>query len=286
MFNRNVVIDFVYKVFMLNLTNNQLYKPTNARSNVKWSTFQYDRCSNVDGSNPMRSNVSNQCVFPIGTSNQWEVPMQWTNEYHINGWTNDEVWTLVLAYIRVNELIRSSHPGTKYEGIREYLEIDLPRSIRKNPGQYANIYLRYDCTAQTALFLWEPFPGRDQPTVPLVLHTPGIWGTCTFKAVTRTKEAGRDGWWLSLLHCRHGVWDKVPVFLCILPLQWIILKSSSCSCSFSSSRTVNPQRLHPWGVHSWVIIRYPGWKVFLQKLWIIEVEFSAILWMLLLLAIL
>ena len=82
---QNVVIDFVYKVLLLNLTNNQLYKPTNVRSNVKRSTFQYDHCSNVGGSNPMRSNVSNQCEFPMGRSNQWEVPMQWTNEYQANG---------------------------------------------------------------------------------------------------------------------------------------------------------------------------------------------------------
>ena len=66
---RNVIIDFVYKVLMLNLTNNQSYKPTNVRSNVKWLTFQYDRCSNVGSFNPMSSNVINQCEFPMGISN-------------------------------------------------------------------------------------------------------------------------------------------------------------------------------------------------------------------------
>ena len=66
---RNVVIDLMYNVLMLNLNSDQLYKPTNVRSNVKRSTFQYDRCSNVDSSNPMRSNVSYQCGFPMGSSN-------------------------------------------------------------------------------------------------------------------------------------------------------------------------------------------------------------------------
>ena len=36
---RNVVIDFVYNVLMLNLNSDQLYKPTNVRSNVIRSTF-------------------------------------------------------------------------------------------------------------------------------------------------------------------------------------------------------------------------------------------------------
>ena len=31
---QNVIIDFVYKVLMLNLISDQLYKPTNVRSNV------------------------------------------------------------------------------------------------------------------------------------------------------------------------------------------------------------------------------------------------------------
>ena len=76
------IIDLVYNVLMFNLNSDQLYKPTNVWSNVKRSTFQYDRCSNVGGSNPMRSNVSITNV-----SFQWKVPMQWTNECPANGWS-------------------------------------------------------------------------------------------------------------------------------------------------------------------------------------------------------
>ena len=70
---------------MLNLTNDQLYEPMNVRSNIKRLTFRYDRCSNDDGSNRIRSSVSNQCEFPFCKSNQWEVPMKWTYEYQTNG---------------------------------------------------------------------------------------------------------------------------------------------------------------------------------------------------------
>ena len=54
---QNVVIDLVYNALMLNLNSDQSYKPTNVRSNVKRSTFRYDRCSSVGGSNPMRFNI-------------------------------------------------------------------------------------------------------------------------------------------------------------------------------------------------------------------------------------
>ena len=77
---QNVVIDLVYNVLMLNLNTDHLYKPTNVPSNVERSMFQCDHCSNVGGSNPMRSNVSITNV-----SFQREVPMQWTNECPANG---------------------------------------------------------------------------------------------------------------------------------------------------------------------------------------------------------
>ena len=137
---RNVVIDFVYKVLMLNLVSDQLYKPTNVWSNVKRPMFQYDRCSNVGCSNPISSNVINQCEFPIGKSNLWEISMQWTNEYQadglgvwpmVNQWWN-EVWIFVLAYIRANESIRCSHPGTKYGDIQRSTCPEVSGNIRGN----------------------------------------------------------------------------------------------------------------------------------------------------------
>ena len=36
---RNIVVDFVYNVLMLNLTSDQSYKPTNVQSNVIRLTF-------------------------------------------------------------------------------------------------------------------------------------------------------------------------------------------------------------------------------------------------------
>ena len=140
-YHRNIITDFAYKVLMLNLISDQLYKPTNIRSNVKWSTFQYDHCSNVGGSDPIRSNMSNQCEFPIGRNNEWEVPMQWTNGYQANGcsvwpmvnqWWS-EVWTFVLAYIRANGLI--SRPNTEVSGcIWEYTEIWLAQKYPERSG--------------------------------------------------------------------------------------------------------------------------------------------------------
>ena len=61
------------------LTNDQLYKPTNVRSNVKRSAFRHDRWSNDDGFNPIKSNVSNQCQFPMGRAVPREVRSVRTN---------------------------------------------------------------------------------------------------------------------------------------------------------------------------------------------------------------
>ena len=101
--NRNVVIDFVYKVLTLNLTSDQLYEKTNPIQCetvdisvwllFQWWWFQSNKiqCETVNVSVWLlfqwwwfQSNKI-QCEFPIGRSNHWEVPMQWTNEYQANG---------------------------------------------------------------------------------------------------------------------------------------------------------------------------------------------------------
>ena len=53
--------------------------------------------------------------------NQWLRPTK-------NQWLS-EVWTFVLAYIRVNELIKGSHPGTKDRDIWTYPERSGPNMV-------------------------------------------------------------------------------------------------------------------------------------------------------------
>ena len=67
--------------------------------------------------------------------------MQWTNECQGNGWSVrpmknqwwSEVWTFVLAYIRANELIKDSHPGTKDGDIQTYPGISGDWLAQKYP---------------------------------------------------------------------------------------------------------------------------------------------------------
>ena len=134
---------------MNNYTNQRMSYPM-------WNSRRYcttDRWSNSDGSNPIRSNAE----FPMCRSKQWEVPMQWTNEYQDNRWSvrpmKNQWWSLKtneepMVKIETSQepMVKCSmdihvglykyewinygrHPGTRYGGIRTYLKISGVNTI-------------------------------------------------------------------------------------------------------------------------------------------------------------
>ena len=141
---------------------------TNYTSQRKFDQMWYGQRlgTTVDGSTLIRSDVK----FPLGRSNQWEVPVEWTDEYQAYGRSvrpiKNKLWISVWTIHVGLHTCKWFHSWQSFvEQIRRYL--DVSRNIQRSscPEVSGNIRTKYGNMYLFLLWLFGPNSNHAQRPV-------------------------------------------------------------------------------------------------------------------------